>query len=75
MRVDHATNIVIAYVFGKQKDKVFKELKTLLTPFKINRYYTGDWGAYEQNLETNEHEIGKQNTQKIERYCHWTANQ
>ena len=35
--------------------------------FKINRYYTDDWGAYERNLETNEHEIGKQNTQKIER--------
>jgi hypothetical protein len=25
--VDHATNIVIAYVFGKRKDNVFKELK------------------------------------------------
>ena len=65
--VDHATNIVIAYVFGKRKDNVFKELKALLTPFKINWYYTDDWGAYERNLETNEHEIGKQNTQKIER--------
>lgn len=65
--VDHATNTVIAYVFGKRKDVVFKELKALLAPFKINRYYTDDWGAYERNLEKNEHEIGKQNTQKIER--------
>jgi IS1 family transposase/transposase-like protein len=65
--VDHATNTVLAYVFGKRKDDVFKELKALLTPFKINRYYTDDWGAYERNLETSEHEIGKQNTQKIER--------
>ena len=42
--VDHATNIVLAYVFGKRKDEVFKELKTLLEPFDIARYYTDDWG-------------------------------
>ena len=42
--VDHATNTVIAYVFGKRKDIIFKELKALLAPFKINRYYTDDWG-------------------------------
>jgi insertion element IS1 protein InsB len=28
--VDHATNIVLAYVFGKRKDEVFKALKALL---------------------------------------------
>nr|WP_221901193.1 IS1 family transposase [Bathymodiolus platifrons methanotrophic gill symbiont] len=44
--VDYATNTVIAYVFGKRKDDVFKELKALLTPFEISRYYTDDWGAY-----------------------------
>ncbi|OQK15980.1 transposase [Methyloprofundus sedimenti] len=64
---DHASNAVIAYVFGKRKDTVFKELKSLLTPFNISRYYTDDWGAYERHLETKEHEIGKRNTQKIER--------
>ena len=31
--VDHTTNMVLAYVFGKRKDEVFKELKTLLEPF------------------------------------------
>lgn len=35
--VDHATNTVIAYVFGKRKDVVFKELKALLDPFGIAR--------------------------------------
>ena len=30
--VDHATNTVLAYVFGKRKDDVFKQLKTLLAP-------------------------------------------
>jgi len=65
--VDHATNTVLAYVFGKRKDEVFKALKALLEPFGISRYYTDDWGAYERHLETDKHEVGKRNTQKIER--------
>ena len=58
---------MLAYVLGKRKDEVFKELKTLLEPFDITRYYTDDWGAYQRHLETDKHEIGKRNTQKIER--------
>jgi insertion element IS1 protein InsB len=65
--VDHATNTVLAYVFGKRKDEVFKQLKALLEPFGISRYYTDDWGAYERHLENDQHEVGKRNTQKIER--------
>ena len=65
--VDHATNTVLAYVFGKRKDTVFQELKTLLAPLNIGRYYTDDWGAYERHLESETHEVGKTNTQKIER--------
>jgi insertion element IS1 protein InsB len=65
--VDHATNTVLAYVFGKRKDEVFKHLKALLEPFGISRYYTDDWGAYERHLESDKHEVAKRNTQKIER--------
>ena len=65
--VDHATNTVLAYVFGKRKDEVFAELKALLAPFNISRYYTDDWGAYERQLEAAKHTVGKRNTQKIER--------
>lgn len=65
--VDHATNIVLAYVFGKRTDEVFKQLKALLEPFGITRYYTDDWGAYSRQLEADKHEVGKRNTQKIER--------
>jgi len=32
-------------VFGKRKNVVFNELKALLEPFAINRYYTDDWGG------------------------------
>ena len=65
--VDHATNTVLAYVFGKRKDVVLQELKKLLEPFGITRYYTDDWGAYERHLEPDQHEVAKRNTQKIER--------
>ena len=65
--IDHATSTILAYVFGRRKDEVFKQLKALLQPFSITRYYTDDWGAYERHLETTEHQVGKQNTQKIER--------
>ena len=65
--VEHSTNTSLAYVFGKRKDVVFKALKALLEPFNIKRYYTDDWGAYERHLDSNKYEIGKKNTQKIER--------
>ena len=65
--VDHSTNTILAYVFGKRKDVVFKELKALLEPFKIDRYYTDDWGAYDRHIDAEKHEVGKRNTQKIER--------
>ena len=37
--VDHATNTVLAYVFEKRKDEVFKKLKELLEPFGIKKLY------------------------------------
>jgi hypothetical protein len=35
--VDHATNTVLAYVFGKRKDDVFKQLKTF-QGFNVSHY-------------------------------------
>jgi hypothetical protein len=37
-------------VFGDRKDTVFLELKALLEPFGITRFYTDGWGAYERHL-------------------------
>jgi insertion element IS1 protein InsB len=65
--VDHATNTVLAYVFGKRKDTVSQDLKALLAPFNISRYYTDDWGAYGCHLDAGKHEVGKRSTQKVER--------
>ena len=65
--IDHRTGQVLAYVFGRRKDEVFLQLKALLTPFGITRYYTDYWGTYQRNLVPAVHSPGKRNTQQIER--------
>ncbi len=65
--IDHHTGEILAYVLGRRKDHVFKQLTLLLEPFGIQHFYTDDWGAYERILDEESHHIGKQNTQKIER--------
>jgi insertion element IS1 protein InsB len=64
--IDHRTGQVLAYVFGRRQDRVFLELKALLEPFGITRYFTDGWGAYERHVEAEQHTVGKANTQKIE---------
>lgn len=65
--IDHSTGEILAYVFGDRKDTVFLELRALLEPFGITRFYTDDWGAYERHLPPKQQVVGKRNTQKIER--------
>ena len=64
--IDHHTGKVLAYVFGRRKDEVFLDLKKLLEPFGIRRYYTDGWGAYERHIDPEQHRVGKDYTQKIE---------
>jgi IS1 family transposase len=64
--IDHHSGKVLAYAFGARKDEVFLQLKALLEPFGISRFYTDSWGAYLRHLEVEKHEIGKNNMQKIE---------
>jgi insertion element IS1 protein InsB len=64
--IDHHTGKILAYVFGRRQDAVFLQLKALLEPFGITRYYTDGWGAYERHVEPDQHTVGKENTQKIE---------
>ena len=65
--IDHRSGHVLAYVLGRRKDEVFLQLKALLEPFGITRYYTDYWGAYTRHLDAHEHQPGKRNTQQIER--------
>lgn len=64
--IDHTSGTVLAYVFGRRKDEVFLQLKELLEPFGITRFYTDGWGAYERHIAPEQHTIGKAYTQKIE---------
>jgi len=65
--IDHSTGAVLAYVLASHKDQALVDLKNLLTPFGITRFFTDAWGAYERILDPKTHVIGKRNTQKIER--------
>jgi insertion element IS1 protein InsB len=65
--IDHQSGAVLAYVLGTHADPVFLQLKQLLAPFGISHFYTDDWGTYQRHLNPAQHEIGKANTQKIER--------
>ena len=56
--IDHHSGAVLAYVFGRRQDTVFLQLKALLAPFGITRFYTDGWGAYERHLNAEQHEVG-----------------
>ena len=43
------------------------QLKALLKPFGIRRYYTDGWGAYRRHLAPDQHVVGKRRTQQLER--------
>src|SRR5207249_1049087 len=57
--IDHHTGAVLAYVFGRRKDEVFLQLKGLLEPFGLTRFYTDHWGAYTRHLDPDVHCPGK----------------
>jgi IS1 family transposase len=42
--LDHHTGHVVAYVMGSRADHTFLELKALLAPFGVTRYYSDKWG-------------------------------
>ena len=67
LAIDHDSRKVLAYTFGARKDEVFRELQELLEPFGITMFYTDAWGAYERNIDAENHTVGKENTQRIER--------
>ena len=64
--IDHASGTVLAYIFGRRQDTVFLQLKELLEPFGITRFYTDGWGTYERHIVPEQHVVGKQYTQTIE---------
>jgi insertion element IS1 protein InsB len=65
--LDHHTGRSVAYVVGSRADDAFLELKALLAPFGVTRYYSDKWGAYRRHLPAEQHTVGKRYLQKIER--------
>ena len=53
-------------MFGRRQATVFLQLKALLEPFGITRYFPDGWSAYERHVAAEQHTVGKANTQKIE---------
>ena len=51
----------------RHTDDVFLQLKQQLESFGIEQFYTDEWGAYEWHLDSEQHQVGKANTQKIGR--------
>ena len=50
-------------------DEVFLQLKALLEPFGLTRYYTDHWGTYTRHLDPDMHSPGKQ--MSLSRLNHW----
>ena len=65
--IAHASGKILAYVLAPHEDSAFVQLKALLQPFGITRFFTDGWGSYQRYLDQQVHTIGKSNTQKIER--------
>jgi insertion element IS1 protein InsB len=54
-------------VFGRWEDLAFLQLKALLVPFGIRRFYTEGWGTYQRHVDPACHAIEKRYTQQLER--------
>ena len=67
LALNHHNSEILAYTFGDRTDIACNQLKQLLAPFNITKYFTDGLGAYQRLLPHEQHEEGKRNTQKIER--------
>jgi len=65
--LDHCTGNVLASVCGRREDHAVLELKVLLVPFGLRRFYTDGWGAYTRQVNPKYPEGGKRHTQQLER--------
>ena len=65
--IDHDTGEILAYTFGTRKHIVLEELLALLEPYDIKIVYTDGNFAYKKLINSKKLNIGKRNTQRIER--------
>lgn len=65
--VDHETNTPLAFAFGTREYCNLDVLLARLRDYNITRFYTDNNFAYGSRIPVEKHEIGKRNTQHIER--------
>jgi insertion element IS1 protein InsB len=65
--LEHQSGRILAYDFGRREDRALLQLKALLVPFGITRFYTDGWGAYRRHLAPDQPVVGKRRTQRLER--------
>ena len=58
---------ILACHNGNRSDQDFLVLLKLLESFPISKFYTDSWGSYSKYIPKEKHQIGKENTWKIER--------
>lgn len=58
---------MLAYTLGTREDEVFERLKAWLQPFGVTQFYTDGAGVYQRHLPADQHQVGKIQTQQIER--------
>jgi insertion element IS1 protein InsB len=65
--LDKATGVILAWHNGGRTDADFLQLKTYLEQIPIKMYFTDNWGAYLRHIPAEQHYVGKDQTQRIER--------
>lgn len=65
--MEKETGIILSWHNGKRTDDDLKILLKQIEGIPISRYYTDDWGAYYRWLPADQHQVGKDETWKIER--------
>ena len=65
--IDHEQGIVLAHHNGKRTDAACQALLAKLARFPIQRYYTDTWQSYAKFIPPKKHQIGKDETWRIER--------
>jgi insertion element IS1 protein InsB len=65
--MEKQTGVIIAWHNGKRTSKDLQALMQQIESIPITRYYTDDWWIYSNLLPTHKHQIGKDETWKIER--------
>jgi len=65
--MERETGIILSWHNGKRTDDDFKILLKQMEGIPVSCYYTDEWGSYSRLLPADKHQIGKDETWKIER--------